>query len=49
LTHDRNYNAEYYDQFIGLIEGHGFSVINRWGGYDNEPYGQGPELVVAFR
>ena len=39
----------YPDQFIDLIEGHGFSVTERWGGYDNEPYGQGPELVVAFR
>ena len=39
----------YPEQFIELIEAHGFSVTGRWGGYRNEPYGQGGELVVAFR
>ncbi len=39
----------YPQQFIELIEAHGFSVIDRWGGYRDEPYGQGGELVVAFR
>ena len=39
----------YYPQeFVQLIVGHGFRVLNRWGGYHGEPYGQGPELVVEF-
>jgi hypothetical protein len=35
--------------FIGLNEDHAFSIIGRWGGYANETYGEGGELVVAFR
>ena len=36
------------DQFCDLIESHGFTS---WtvGGYNEEPYGEGGELVVAFR
>ncbi len=36
------------DQFLRLIEDHGFRVIGRWGGYAGEPYGEGKELVVQF-
>ena len=36
------------DQFVQLIEGHGFRVLRKWGGYENQPYGTGPELVVEF-
>jgi hypothetical protein len=39
----------YPEQFIALIEDHGFSIVDSWGGYSNEPYGEGGELVVAFR
>jgi len=39
----------YPDEFVELIESHGFSIIGRWGGYSDEPYGEGGELVVAFR
>ena len=39
----------YPDQFCDLIESHGFTVVDRWGGYRDEPYGEGGELVVAFR
>ena len=39
----------YPDQFCDLIESHGFKVLDRWGGYSEEPYGEGGELVVAFR
>ena len=39
----------YPEQFIRLIEGHGFRIVNRWGGYAGEVYGEGPELVVQFR
>jgi SAM-dependent methyltransferase len=38
----------YPEQLIELIEGHGFSIVDSWGGYAMEPYGQGGELVVAF-
>lgn len=38
----------YPDEFIALIEGHGFRVTGRWGGYAEEAYGEGGELVVAF-
>lgn len=35
--------------FEELIAAHGFQIINRWGGYSGEPYGEGPELVVQFK
>jgi len=40
----------YYPQeFLDLIEGNGFRVTGKWGGYAGETYGTGPELVVAFK
>jgi SAM-dependent methyltransferase len=39
----------YPDQFEELIRRHAFDVVNKWGGYDGEPYGVGPELVIQFR
>jgi hypothetical protein len=39
----------YPDDFIKLIREHGFTIIDRWGGYQGEAYGQGSELVVQFR
>ncbi len=39
----------YPDQFEALILEHGFTIVNKWGGYSGEPYGEGPELVVEFR
>ena len=38
----------YPDEFAAIIENHGFQIVNRWGGYAGEPYGEGPELVVQF-
>ena len=38
----------YPDTFEKLIVDHGFTILNRWGGYDGEAYGQGPELVIQF-
>ena len=38
----------YADEFVEMIENHGFRIFNRWGGYKGEPYGEGPELVVQF-
>ncbi|MGH7450875.1 MAG: class I SAM-dependent methyltransferase [bacterium] len=38
----------YPDEFEKLILDHGFHILNRWGGYQGEAYGQGPELVIQF-
>ena len=38
----------YPEEFEKLIIGQGFRVVQQWGGYQGEPYGQGPELVVQF-
>jgi len=38
----------YPDEFLDLIKRHGFRILDTWGGYLGEPYGQGPELVVRF-
>ena len=38
----------YPDEFEALISRHGFSIKNCWGGYSEEIYGQGPELVIQF-
>jgi len=38
----------YPDTFERLIQDHGFTILNRWGGYAGEAYGQGPELVIQF-
>ncbi len=39
----------YPDTFEKLVVDHGFSVLKRWGGYEGQAYGQGPELVIQFR
>jgi len=39
----------YPDEFIDIIEKNGFEIKNKWGGYKNEVYGEGNELVVAFK
>ena len=38
----------YPDTFERLILDHGFALLNRWGGYGGEAYGEGPELVIEF-
>ena len=39
----------YYPKpFEQIIADHGFRVVNRWGGYAGEVYGEGPELVLQF-
>jgi SAM-dependent methyltransferase len=38
----------YPAEFAKLIADHGFKVIDQWGGYAGERYGEGPELVVQF-
>ncbi len=39
----------YPDEFEKVIVDHGFQIMNRWGGYEGEAYGQGPELVIQFK
>ena len=38
----------YPEEFEGVIRNHGFRILNRWGGYSGELYGEGPELVIEF-
>ncbi len=38
----------YPEELEQIILGHGFRIVDRWGGYAGEPYGKGPELVVQF-
>ena len=38
----------YPDDFEKLVTAHGFSILDRWGGYAGEAYGKGPELVSQF-
>ena len=38
----------YADEFREVIMVHGFSIIETWGGYRGEKYGEGPELVIKF-
>ena len=38
----------YPDTFEKLIVDHGYTVLRRWGGYEGESFGQGPELVIQF-
>ena len=45
---DISMRVYYADEFERLITGHGFRVIERWGGYNGEAYGEGPELVIKF-
>ncbi len=38
----------YADEFEVVVAKHGFKILNRWGGYEGEAYGEGSELVLAF-
>ena len=38
----------YPQQLEDSIVDHGFKVLNRWGEYAGEPYGDGSELVIEF-
>ncbi len=38
----------YPEEFLALIECHGFRITGKWGGYAGEVYGEGGELVAAF-
>jgi ubiquinone/menaquinone biosynthesis C-methylase UbiE len=36
------------DELVDVIKRHGFKIQNKWGGYRNEVYGEGPEQVISF-
>lgn len=39
----------YPDEFTSLISVNGFEIVEKWGGYKKESYGDRPELVVSFK
>lgn len=39
----------YPETFEQLILDHRYEIVNRWGGYQGEEYGKGPELILQFR
>ena len=39
----------YPENFEKIIQEKGFSVIERWGGYEGEPYCKGNELIIRFK
>ena len=41
----RCYTPEAFEQ---VMRAHGFRIVQHWGGYAGERYGEGPELVVQF-
>jgi SAM-dependent methyltransferase len=36
------------EEFVRVIREHGFRIIQQWGGYAGERYGEGPELGLQF-
>ncbi len=38
----------YPQQILALLRDRGFRIVDSWGGYDGEVFGDGPELVVQF-
>jgi len=48
VIHEIALRYYYPDQLEELIAAHGFKIVNRWGGYAGEPYGEGPELLIQF-
>lgn len=36
------------DQLVQLVESEGFRIKRRWGGYQDQEYGKGPELIVEI-
>jgi len=49
VIHPIKMRCYYPEDLIQLIKDKGFSVTECWGGYNNENYGEGPELVVEFK
>lgn len=47
-TLDISMNAYAPVDFERLVTARGFVVVGKWGGYSDEVYGEGPELVIEF-
>ncbi len=39
----------YPEEFKKIVTNHHFDIVDHWGGYAGEEYGQGPELILKFR
>ncbi|MEO0587401.1 MAG: class I SAM-dependent methyltransferase [Planctomycetota bacterium] len=48
VVHHLAMRCWYPEEFLDLVKDHGFTIRRTWGGYHDEAYGQGPELLVAF-
>jgi SAM-dependent methyltransferase len=49
VIHPIKMRCYYPEEFKQLIKSMGFTITQAWGGYDNEEYGVGPELVIEFK
>jgi ubiquinone/menaquinone biosynthesis C-methylase UbiE len=49
MIHPIKMRCYYPEEFKQLIENMGFTITGSWGGYNNEEYGLGPELVIEFK
>lgn len=49
VIHSIKMRCYYPGEFKQLIENKGFTITGLWGGYNNEQYGAGPELVIEFK
>ena len=48
IIHPIKMRCYYPDEFKHLITDTGFTITELWGGYNNEVYNVGPELVIEF-
>lgn len=39
----------YPEQLVALVERQDFEITEKWGGYQGEVYGEGPEQVIVFK
>lgn len=49
VIHPIKMRCYYPNEFKQLITNMGFTILKTWGGYNNEKYGVGPELVIEFK
>ena len=49
IIHPIKMRCYYPNEFKQLITDMGFTITGSWGGYNNEKYEVGPELVIEFK
>ena len=49
IIHPIKMRCYYPDEFKQLIKDMDFTITGSWGGYNNEEYGDEPELVIEFK